>query len=148
MTCGMCPLVLAFLTKAAKQRKFHVFVAECAPKYDVRRSFIFCIIQSDMQSTQHYCRDFLMWMSWIHRFFIFFLFISTHLYLYRVIQWQKLYVLLGFKRHWFKTLQCFPSCHVSTRSSLAPGRSWATEASRPLLVLPLSLQQQSFILFL
>lgn len=34
MTCGMCPLVLAFLTKAAKQRKFHVIVAECAPKYD------------------------------------------------------------------------------------------------------------------
>ncbi|XP_045611682.1 translation initiation factor eIF2B subunit beta isoform X4 [Procambarus clarkii] len=34
MTCGMCPMVLAFLTKAAKRRKFHVIVAECAPKYD------------------------------------------------------------------------------------------------------------------
>ncbi|XP_068218522.1 translation initiation factor eIF2B subunit beta [Palaemon carinicauda] len=33
MTCGMCPMVLAFLTKAAKRRKFHVIVAECAPKY-------------------------------------------------------------------------------------------------------------------
>ncbi|XP_063844208.1 translation initiation factor eIF2B subunit beta-like isoform X1 [Scylla paramamosain] len=30
----MCPLVLAFLTKAATQRKFHVIVAERAPKYD------------------------------------------------------------------------------------------------------------------
>ncbi|XP_063597481.1 translation initiation factor eIF2B subunit beta-like [Penaeus indicus] len=34
MTCGMCPMVLAFLTKAARRRKFHVIVAECAPKYD------------------------------------------------------------------------------------------------------------------
>ncbi|XP_063871176.1 translation initiation factor eIF2B subunit beta-like [Scylla paramamosain] len=32
--CAMCPLVLAFLTKAATQRKFHVIVAERAPKYD------------------------------------------------------------------------------------------------------------------
>ncbi|XP_042241421.1 translation initiation factor eIF-2B subunit beta-like isoform X2 [Homarus americanus] len=34
MTCGMCPMVLAFLTKAARRRKFHVIVAECAPKHD------------------------------------------------------------------------------------------------------------------
>ncbi|KAK7016776.1 Translation initiation factor eIF-2B subunit beta [Halocaridina rubra] len=34
MTCGMWDVVLAFLTKAAKMRKFHVIVAECAPKYD------------------------------------------------------------------------------------------------------------------
>ncbi|XP_063844532.1 translation initiation factor eIF2B subunit beta-like [Scylla paramamosain] len=34
VTCAMCPLVLAFLTKAATQRKFHVIVAERAPKYD------------------------------------------------------------------------------------------------------------------
>ncbi|KAK8371709.1 hypothetical protein O3P69_013561 [Scylla paramamosain] len=31
VTCAMCPLVLAFLTKAATQRKFHVIVAERAP---------------------------------------------------------------------------------------------------------------------
>ncbi|CAL4121147.1 unnamed protein product, partial [Meganyctiphanes norvegica] len=34
MTCGFCPMVLAFLTHAAKRRKFHVIVAEGAPKYD------------------------------------------------------------------------------------------------------------------
>jgi len=34
MTCGFCPMVLSFLTKAAKRRKFHVIVAEGAPKYD------------------------------------------------------------------------------------------------------------------
>ncbi|KAK8372936.1 hypothetical protein O3P69_013494 [Scylla paramamosain] len=32
----MRPLVLAFLTKAAKQRKFHVIVAERAPERDAR----------------------------------------------------------------------------------------------------------------
>lgn len=34
MTCGMCPMVLAFLTRAARRRKFHVIVAECAPNYE------------------------------------------------------------------------------------------------------------------
>lgn len=48
MTCGMCPLVLAFLTKAAKQRKFHVIVAECAPKYDVRH-FSLDIVRYDLE---------------------------------------------------------------------------------------------------
>lgn len=35
LTFGRCPLVLAFLTRAAKKRHFHVIVAEGAPYYQV-----------------------------------------------------------------------------------------------------------------
>ncbi|XP_071533160.1 translation initiation factor eIF2B subunit beta [Panulirus ornatus] len=50
MTCGMCPMVLAFLTKAARRRKFHVIVAECAPKYD-GHAMAKCLCSAGIQTT-------------------------------------------------------------------------------------------------